>query len=233
MGDGSWFLTRYGDIVPVYRDPKTFSSDKKKEFGPKYGATPLFEHHTTSLVFNDPPLHTRVRRAIVGALSQRHIAAMEPGLVRLVDSLLDALAQKRDVDLIEDFAAAIPVEIIGNLLGVPHDERGRCSAMVAGHPRRARAGADDRARRARQRAVTEMLALPEDAGRRAARALARCRHRRADATDRRRQRKRSADRGRAAAPVHFPAQCRARNDDQPDRQRAPRARRMAAAESTA
>ncbi|HEY7944378.1 MAG TPA: cytochrome P450 [Casimicrobiaceae bacterium] len=125
MGDGSWFLTRYDDIVPVYRDPKTFSSDKKKEFGPKYGATPLFEHHTTSLVFNDPPLHTRVRRAIVGALSQRHIAAMEPGLVRLVDSLLDALAQKRDVDLIEDFAAAIPVEIIGNLLGVPHDERGR------------------------------------------------------------------------------------------------------------
>ena len=124
MADGSWFLTRYDDIMPVYRDPKTFSSDKKKEFGPKYGPSPLLEHHTTSLVFNDPPLHTRVRRAIVGALSQRHIAAMEPGLVRLVDSLLDALAQKRDADLIEDFAAVIPMEVIGNLLGVPRDERG-------------------------------------------------------------------------------------------------------------
>jgi hypothetical protein len=124
MPDGSWFLTRYDDIVPVYRDPKLFSSDKRKEFGPKYGPSPLLDHHTTSLVFNDPPLHTRVRRLILGALSQRHIAAMEPGLVALVDGLLAAMADKRRVDLIEDFAAAIPIEIIGNLLGVPRAERG-------------------------------------------------------------------------------------------------------------
>ena len=124
MPDGSWFITRYDDILPVYRDPKVFSSDKRKEFGPKYGPSPLLEHHTTSLVFNDPPLHTRVRRLILGALSQRHIAAMEPGLVALVDGLLDAMADKRRVDLIEDFAAAIPIEIIGNLLGVPRAERG-------------------------------------------------------------------------------------------------------------
>ena len=74
-------------------------------------------------MFNDPPLHTRVRRAIVGALSQRHIAAMEPGLVVLVERLLDGLAPRRHVDLIDEFAGAIPVEIIGNLLGVPRDER--------------------------------------------------------------------------------------------------------------
>ncbi len=123
MPDGSWFLTRYDDILPVYRDPKLFSSDKKKEFGPKYGPSPLLEHHTTSLVFNDPPLHTRVRHAIVGALSQKHIAAMEPGLVALVDRLLDGLAARGRADLIAGFAGAIPVEIIGNLLGVPHDER--------------------------------------------------------------------------------------------------------------
>src|SRR6202163_69516 len=123
MPDGSWFLTRYDDIVPVYRDFKAFSSDKKKEFGAKYGATPLFEHHTTSLIFNDPPLHSRVRRAIVGAITQRHIAAMEPGLVKLVDSLLDAMANKEQVDLVEEFAAAIPIGIIGNLLGIPHGER--------------------------------------------------------------------------------------------------------------
>ena len=124
MPDGSWFLTRFDDVVPVYRDPKLFSSDKKKEFGPKFGATPLYEHHTTSLIFNDPPLHSRVRKAIVGAITQRHIAAMEPGLVALVDGLLAALAQKRNVDLIEDFAAAIPIGIIGNLLGIAPDARG-------------------------------------------------------------------------------------------------------------
>jgi cytochrome P450 len=125
MPDGSYFLTRYADIVAVYRDASTFSSDKKVEFTPKYGAgAPLLAHHTTSLVFNDPPLHTRVRKLIMGALTRRAIADMEPGLIALVDGLLDVMAEKGGGDLIEDFASAIPVEIIGNLLGVPHSERG-------------------------------------------------------------------------------------------------------------
>lgn len=124
MPDGSYFLTRYTDCDAIYRDATRFSSDKKVEFKPKFGDSPLYEHHTTSLVFNDPPLHTHVRRAIGGALSPRAIAEMEAGLVVLVDQLIDAMAQKGQVDLIEDFASAIPVEIIGNLLGVPRQERG-------------------------------------------------------------------------------------------------------------
>lgn len=125
LPDGSLFLTRYDDVVAVYRDARTFSSDKKVEFGPKYGTdSALFAHHTTSLVFNDPPLHTRVRGLIMGALTRRAIAGMEGGLITLVDSLLDGIASRGGGDLIEDFASAIPVEIIGNLLGVPHAERG-------------------------------------------------------------------------------------------------------------
>ncbi|MGF6444522.1 cytochrome P450 [Paraburkholderia youngii] len=123
MPDGSLFLTRFRDVQAVYRDPKTFSSDKTVEFRPKYGDSPLYAHHTTSLVFNDPPRHTRVRKLIAGALTARAIAAMEPALIRLVDGLLDAAAQRRRIDLIGEFAAAIPVEVIGNLLDVPHDER--------------------------------------------------------------------------------------------------------------
>jgi hypothetical protein len=124
MPNGSWFLTRYDDLVTAYKSTKLFSSDKKKEFSPKYGSSLLYEHHTTSLVFNDPPAHTRVRRLITGALSPRAISAMEPDLVALVERLLDGLAAKANVDLIEDYAAAIPIEVIGNLLDVPHDERG-------------------------------------------------------------------------------------------------------------
>ena len=125
MPDGSYFLTRHADLVAVYRDALTFSSDKKVEFGPKYSVnSPLFQHHTTSLVFNDPPLHTRVRKLIMGALTRRAIADMEPGLITLVDGLLDAIEARGGGDLIEDFASAIPVEVIGNLLGVPHADRG-------------------------------------------------------------------------------------------------------------
>jgi hypothetical protein len=123
MPNGSWFLTRYDDLVSAYKNTRAFSFDKKKEFAPKYGDSLLYEHHTTSLVFNDPPAHTRVRRLIMGALSPRAIAAMEPDLIALVDRLLDALAARGKVDLIDDFAAAIPIEVIGNLLDVPHQER--------------------------------------------------------------------------------------------------------------
>jgi cytochrome P450 len=123
LPNGSYFLTRYDDLVAAYKNTRAFSSDKKKEFAPKYGDSPLYEHHTTSLVFNDPPAHTRVRRLIMGALSPRAIAVMEPDLIRLVDRLLDAMTARAKVDLIDDFAAAIPIEVIGNLLDVPHEER--------------------------------------------------------------------------------------------------------------
>jgi hypothetical protein len=123
MPNGSYFLTRYDDLVGAYKNTKLFSSDKKKEFAPKYGSSLLYEHHTTSLVFNDPPAHTRVRRLIMGALSPRAILAMEPDLIALVDRLIETIAAKRDVNLIDDFASAIPIEVIGNLLDVPQRER--------------------------------------------------------------------------------------------------------------
>lgn len=123
--DGTWFLTRYRDLDRIYRDRTRFSSDKRQAFAPKFGTgSPLYEHHTTSLVFNDPPYHTRIRRQVVGALTPHVLKGMEPGVAALVDRLLDAAERKGEFDLIEDFAAAIPVEVIGNLLRVPHDERG-------------------------------------------------------------------------------------------------------------
>ena len=126
---GSLLLTRHADVLALYRHAAA-SSDKQLEFGLKFGAwsgsapSPLYEHHTTSLVFSDPPRHTRVRRLLMGALNQRAIARMESGVMTLVDGLLDRLADVREPDLIEDFAARIPVEVIGNLLDVPHAERG-------------------------------------------------------------------------------------------------------------
>jgi cytochrome P450 len=102
-----------------------------------------------------------VRRLILGALSPKAIDAMEPGLIALVDDLLDRAAKKEQVDLIDDFAAAIPVEIIGNLLGVPREERGPLrswSLAILGALEPAISG-DAGARG--NRAVTEFLAYLE------------------------------------------------------------------------
>lgn len=123
--DGSFIVSRHADLDMIYRDTTRFISDKKKVFAPKYGtAAPLYEHHTTSLVFNDPPLHTRVRKIMVGAMNPRALASMEPGLITLVDGLLDELQGQTEVDLIESFAGAIPIEVIGNLFDIPRDQRG-------------------------------------------------------------------------------------------------------------
>jgi len=124
MPDGSWFLSRYDDCVAVYRDAETWSSDKRVDFRPNFGDSLLYEHHTTSLVFNDPPYHTRVRRLLAPAFTPRALKALRGRVEALVDRLLDAMAARGHCDLIEDFASAIPVQLIGDMLGVPQDERG-------------------------------------------------------------------------------------------------------------
>lgn len=124
LPDGTYFVTGHPECVAIYRNPRLFSSDKHFEFYPKFGDSPLYRHHTTSLVFNDPPRHTKVRRLLAGALTQRVISETEVEVEDLVTRLLGRMAEKGRVCLIADFAALIPVEVIGNLLAVPHDERG-------------------------------------------------------------------------------------------------------------
>src|SRR5262245_20199522 len=124
MPDGSYFLSRYADCDAVYHDPATWSSDKKIDFRPNFGDSSLYEHHTTSLVFNDPPYHSRVRKLLAPAFSPRALKALEPRIEGLVEELLDRAAARGGMDLIGDFAAAIPLKLIGDMLGVPAGERG-------------------------------------------------------------------------------------------------------------
>ncbi len=123
MPDGSILLTRHRDLGRVYRDTAIFSSDKKKAFKPAFGDSLLFEHHTSSLVFNDPPLHTRVRKAIVGALAPRALQPLEQQVRELVDQLLADIEQGSIFDAVADFSSLIPIRIIGDLLMIPQDRR--------------------------------------------------------------------------------------------------------------
>ena len=156
--DGSYFLTSHAHLSTVYRDAHGFSSDKRRQFGPAFGEdSALFEHHTTSLVFSDPPLHTHVRKAIGNVLSARTVTAMEPGLRELVEQLLHRIGALGRFDLVEHYAAAIPIEIIGNLLRIPQGERGplrRWSLSILGA---LEFGLKPDARSAGNQAVLEML----------------------------------------------------------------------------
>ncbi|MDE0333497.1 MAG: cytochrome P450 [Defluviicoccus sp.] len=123
MADGSVFLTRYADVDEVYHDPERYSSDKTVDFRPAMGDTPLYEHHTTSLVFNDAPYHTRVRKRLMPAFTPRALRALQPRVEAVVDEMLDSIAERGSCDLIRDLASALPVELIGDMLGIPRPER--------------------------------------------------------------------------------------------------------------
>ena len=120
--DGSIYLTRYEDVRAVYQD-KTMVSDKTVAFKDKFGEGPLYTHHTTSLIFNDPPYHTTVRKLLAHAFTPRKLAEMEPLIENIVDSLLDDLRNAGDVDFVTAFAMRLPTEVISFMLGVPKEHR--------------------------------------------------------------------------------------------------------------
>src|SRR5262249_9151713 len=91
---------------------------------PNVGDGALFDHPPTRLVFNDPPYHSRVRKLLAPAFAPRALTALQPRIEALVDRLLDRAAAQGGIDLIADFAAAIPLKLIGDMLGIPDDERG-------------------------------------------------------------------------------------------------------------
>lgn len=120
--DGSVYLTRHADCLKVYQS-RDMLSDKTEAFGEKFGRCPLHTHHTTSLIFNDPPYHTVVRRLISGAFTPRKLAEFEPLIAGIVDRLLDRVEDLGTLDLIEDFAKVLPTEIISFMLGIPEEHR--------------------------------------------------------------------------------------------------------------
>ncbi len=120
--DGSVYLTRHADVLKVYQS-RDMLSDKQEEFGKKFGKCPLHTHHTTSLIFNDPPYHTVVRKLIAGAFTPRKLAEMEKLIEQIVDRLLDQVEEKGELDLIPDFGMILPTEIISFMLGIPEEYR--------------------------------------------------------------------------------------------------------------
>ncbi|MGO9355575.1 MAG: cytochrome P450, partial [Mycobacterium sp.] len=114
-------LTRYEDVVAAHRDWETFSS--------AYGVTldALSMRHRfdelNMLILLDPPEHERLRKLVRQVFTKAAIANLEPLVTDVVTSYVDALKGKDDFDIVADFAALFPVEIISSMLGVPPGER--------------------------------------------------------------------------------------------------------------
>jgi hypothetical protein len=109
-------IARYADCQQVLRDPSVKNDPKLSRLGKDY---PVRQE---SLLFLDPPTHTRIRRLVSKAFSPRVVAGVEPQIREIVDELIAKMAGRRELDVIEDFAFPLPVRIMCLLLGIPHEE---------------------------------------------------------------------------------------------------------------
>ncbi|MFN0005208.1 MAG: cytochrome P450 [Burkholderiaceae bacterium] len=119
--DGSVLLTRYEDIITVWRDLSGVVN-REQAYTKKFGPGPLLEHHTTSMLFRDPPDHDRLRTIVNPFFSQKSIERLRQATVDIVSKLLVDIEKKRDIDFILDFSSKIPVQLVCDIFGVPREE---------------------------------------------------------------------------------------------------------------
>lgn len=123
--DGSFFVTCYDDVASVLNG-RAMSSDKKAPLSGVFGPdAPIYEHHANVMVFLDPPDHPRVRGLVAHAFRNRTLATWQPEVDRVVDDLLAESLADGEMDLIADFAYLLPLTVVGEMLGVPTDDRER------------------------------------------------------------------------------------------------------------
>jgi cytochrome P450 len=144
---GFYALSRFDDVVRAHRDWKSFSS--------AHGVTidqltdPDNPAGGQSIIMMDPPDHDRLRKLVSRVFTPRAIAGLEPIARRVIESQLAPLEGEREFDLVADFSAPFPVEIISEILGVPEADRQQIRHWTdeilfrePGDPRPTRAGTE-------------------------------------------------------------------------------------------
>ncbi len=129
--DGALVATRYAECSAVTRDPRFIHmpADALAFLGyPDWAERPALRLLFTSLLTLNPPDHTRLRRLVSGAFTARRVQALRPAIERIVDDLLDQVAG--EVDFVAAFALPLPVNVIGELLGVPAPDRAQFQHLV-------------------------------------------------------------------------------------------------------
>ncbi|ATE65234.1 cytochrome [Rhizorhabdus dicambivorans] len=119
--DGSLLLTRYGDVKALWRD-LTGLVDKREQFERRFGNGPVFQHHTSGMLFRDPPAHDRLRHIVNPFFTQSSIERLSAYIDTRVDELLANATEMRELDFVKDFAFGLPISVICRILGVPNED---------------------------------------------------------------------------------------------------------------
>jgi len=121
---GFWVLTRYDDCVLALRDQRFGRDGFEQMLAVAYGDEKEAGRLPRSMLFRDPPDHTRLRALVSKAFTPRVIEGMRAHIQSIVDRLLDRVQPAGRVDVIADLAYPLPVTVICEMLGVPAEDQG-------------------------------------------------------------------------------------------------------------
>jgi cytochrome P450 len=121
---GFWVLTRYEDVAAVLRDARFIKEPLAALVAARFGnAVP--RGVGLSMLDRDPPDHTRLRSLVSKAFTPRVVEGLRPRIQQIVDGLVARAEAAGSMDLIEEFAYPIPVNVICEMMGVPVEDHER------------------------------------------------------------------------------------------------------------
>ena len=128
-----WFLTRWADCNAVLRDPRLgkgdLNDDRRALFNP--GLPPRQQTVMgNSMLFVNPPDHTRLRGLVSRGFTPRRMQDLEAHVGHMADVIVDRMAADGDVDVMDALAFRLPVQVIGELVGVPPSDRDQFRTLV-------------------------------------------------------------------------------------------------------
>lgn len=122
-----WLVTRYEDVNALLKDDR-FPKNRRSALTPEQlrrlpWVPPMFRPLERNMLDLDAPDHTRLRGLVHQAFTPRLVERMRARVQTLADELLDAVARRGEMDLINDYALPLPMTIITEILGVPTSDR--------------------------------------------------------------------------------------------------------------
>jgi cytochrome P450 len=112
-------IARYADVTTVLRDQRRFSSVQIERPEFSQPDDPFGQGRLKTMLFSDPPDHTRLRRLVSRDFTPKRIRELEPRIREIARTLVDNVAAKGELDVMADLANALPVMVIAEMLGVP------------------------------------------------------------------------------------------------------------------
>ena len=123
-----WALSRYDDVLTGFRDHAAFSNANGVMIERSMW-TPDASRFLSFLAM-DPPEHTAMRSLISRAFTPRRVAALEPRIREIASRYIDAAVDRGSFDFMADLAAALPLDVISELVGVPEADRAQVRRTV-------------------------------------------------------------------------------------------------------